>query len=289
LIPDYSASFSFHGEVTEEAAKLLGICEKVPITYKAGDQPNNAYSLNVLKSGEVATTAGTSGTIYAVSDVPLVDHQSKVNTFLHVNTTIEQPKHGVLLCVNGTGILNSWLKKLLGNFLDYHQLNELGAQSEIGARGLCFLPFGNGAERMLGNRNIGAHLRGMNFLIHEQKHVIRAAQEGIVFALAFGLNHMKEMGMSIDVIKAGHANMFLSPIFREAFVNINQVSLEIMDTDGSQGAARGAGVGVGFYRDHAEAFQHLKSLFTCIPDSSLEFQYRQAYENWLNALHHMLH
>ena len=285
LIADVVPSFSFQGKVNSEAAEILGIEAGVPITYRAGDQPNNAFSLNVLEEGELATTAGTSGTVYGVSTRAVYDPKSRVNTFVHVNHKQEDPKYGVLLCVNGTGILNSWLKKLLGGeSISYPEMNDLAAQVPIGSEGLKFIPFGNGVERIMENKSVDAHLSGINLLKHDRRHVLRAGQEGIVASLTYGFSIMKDMGLNLNTVKAGRANMFLSPLFREAFVNMNGVTLELYDTDGSQGAARGAGIGAGIYASPKEAFQGLEKLASKEPDPSLVSAYKEVYESWLDAL-----
>lgn len=285
LIADIVPSFSFQGKVNSEAAEILGIETGVPITYRAGDQPNNAFSLNVLEEGELATTAGTSGTVYGVSTRAVYDPKSRVNTFVHVNHRQEDPKYGVLLCVNGTGILNSWLKKLLGGeSISYPEMNDLAAQVPIGSEGLKFIPFGNGVERIMENKSVDAHLSGINLLKHDRRHVLRAGQEGIVASLTYGFSIMKDMGLNLNTVKAGRANMFLSPLFREAFVNMNGVTLELYDTDGSQGAARGAGIGAGIYASPKEAFQGLEKLASKEPDPSLVSAYKEVYESWLDAL-----
>jgi xylulokinase len=257
-IPRVLPSFSQQGNVTDLASELTGIEAGVPITYRAGDQPNNAFSLQVLKPGELATTAGTSGTVYGVCDKPLYDPKSRVNTLVHVNHTQENPSYGVLLCVNGTGILNSWIKKLLGRQkIDYPEMNVMASSAPIGAEGLVFIPFGNGAERIMQNKPVGAHLLGIDLLKHSKNHVLRAGQEGIVSALTYGFRIMQNMGMNLKTVKAGHANMFLSPLFRKTFVNMNKVILELYDTDGAQGAARGAGIGAGVFTSTSEAFEGL--------------------------------
>jgi xylulokinase len=285
LIADVVPSFSFQGKVNTEAAEILGIEAGVPITYRAGDQPNNAFSLNVLEEGELATTAGTSGTVYGVSTRAVYDPKSRVNTFVHVNHKQEDPKYGVLLCVNGTGILNSWLKKLLGGeSISYPEMNDLAAQVPVGSEGLKFIPFGNGVERIMENKSVDAHLSGINLLKHDRRHVLRAGQEGIVASLTYGFSIMKDMGLNLNTVKAGRANMFLSPLFREAFVNMNGVTLELYDTDGSQGAARGAGIGAGIYASPKEAFQGLEKLASLEPDNSLVIAYKEVYESWLDAL-----
>lgn len=285
LIADVVPSFSFQGKVNSEASEILGIETGVPITYRAGDQPNNAFSLNVLEEGELATTAGTSGTVYGVSTRAVYDPKSRVNTFVHVNHKQEDPKFGVLLCVNGTGILNSWLKKLLGGeSISYPEMNDMAAQVPIGSEGLKFIPFGNGVERIMENKSVDAHLSGINLLKHDKRHVLRAGQEGIVASLTYGFSIMKDMGLNLNTVKAGRANMFLSPLFREAFVNMNGVTLELYDTDGSQGAARGAGIGAGIYASPKEAFQGLEKLASKEPDPSLVSAYKEVYESWLDAL-----
>ena len=284
-IPETVPSFSIQGKISAAAAQETGLEVGIPISYRAGDQPNNAFSLQVLKPGELATTAGTSGTVYGVANTPVYDPKSRVNTFVHVNHSQSTPSYGVLLCINGTGILNSWLKRMLGgNSMSYEEMNTLATGAPIGSDQLAFLPFGNGVERILQNTPMGAHLMGLDLLKHDQKHILRAAQEGIVSALTFGFRIMKDMGMDLKTVKAGHANMFLSPLFRETFVQMNQVSLELYDTDGAQGAARGAGIGSGVFSSQDEAFLGLALLQTLAPDASHADHYEEVYQNWLARL-----
>lgn len=249
LLPTYHDSFGEHGAVSEAAAAELGIPAGAIISYRAGDQPNNALALNVLKAGEVAANAGTSGVIYGITEKPLYDHASRVNTFVHVNHTSNNPHYGVLACINGTGILNSWVRKLVGatatTLPDYVQLNELAMQAPVGSGGLRILPFGNGAERTLENQPIGGSIHGLDFNQHSAAHLLRATQEGIVFALNYGLDVMRQMGMHIGTVRAGAANMFLSPLFRQTFADAAGVQVELYDADGAQGAARAAAVGAG--------------------------------------------
>jgi xylulokinase len=285
LIPELKPTFSEQARVSKSAAEELGIAMGTPIAYRAGDQPNNAFSLNVLNPGEIAATAGTSGVVYGVSDVVKYDPQSRVNTFAHVNHTDDQTRLGVLLCINGTGILNSWIKRNAG-FADssYEAMNEVASTINIGSDGLVILPFGNGSERMLGNLNPGSWFANLNFNIHSSKHMARAAQEGIVFAFHYGMEIMKQTGIQPSVIRAGHANMFLSPIFRETLAGVTGATIELYDTDGAQGAAKGAGVGAGYYKSFTEAFASLKKIKTIQPDSSKQAVYQEAYKHWLNAL-----
>uniref|UniRef100_UPI0040481AB2 xylulokinase n=1 Tax=Algoriphagus sp. TaxID=1872435 RepID=UPI0040481AB2 len=284
-IPEAVPSFSLQGKVSASASAETGLEVGIPIAYRAGDQPNNAFSLQVLHPGELATTAGTSGTVYGVANTPVYDPKSRVNTFVHVNHSQRTPSYGVLLCVNGTGILNSWLKRMLGgNSLRYEDMNTLASKAPLGADKLTFLPFGNGVERILQNKPVGAHLLGLDLLKHEQGHLLRAAQEGIVSALTYGFRIMKDMGMNLATVKAGHANMFLSPIFRETFVQMNQVNLELYDTDGAQGAARGAGLGAGIFASEEEAFLGLTKLQTLAPNPAIADRYEEVYQVWLARL-----
>jgi len=284
-IPDVVPSYSIQGRVSAFASEVTGLEEGIPISYRAGDQPNNAFSLQALKPGELATTAGTSGTVYGVSDKPLHDPLSRVNTFVHVNHSVEKPSYGVLLCVNGTGILNSWLKKIMGAaHIDYDEMNNLGGSAPIGSEGLTFIPFGNGAERILQNQHVGAHMLGLDLLKHDKRHMIRAAQEGIVSALTFGFRIMQEMGLDLKTVKAGKANMFLSPVFRKTFVHMNKVVLELYDTDGAQGAARGAGIGAGVFANESEAFAGLELLETVEPNEHFYEPYEEVYSTWKNHL-----
>jgi len=287
LIPDIVPTFSIQGELSPHAANELGLHPGTRIAYRAGDQPNNAFSLNVLNAGELAATAGTSGVVYGIIEEANYDPKSRVNTFVHVNYEKNNPKYGVLLCVNGTGILNSWLKHNTGDF-DYPEMNNEASQVPIGSDGLMILPFGNGAERELENRDINSSIVGLNFNRHDKRHMLRAAQEGIVFALRYGFDVMKDMGMKMNVVRAGEANMFLSPVFREAFANTTGATIELYNTDGSQGAARGAGIGAGIYKDFEEAFTGLNTLMTIQPEMSLSGQYEDAYQNWKDVLNKVL-
>ncbi len=290
LLPDIKPIFGMQGEVTKPVADELGLKAGTPVAYRAGDQPNNALSLNVLNPGEVAATAGTSGVIYAVTDNAVCDPQSRVNTFVHVTHTDTDPRYGVLMCINGTGILNRWMRyQITGSDTSYEQMNEWAMDAPVGSEGLIFLPYGNGAERTLGNRDIGASLHGLNFNIHNRSHMLRAAQEGIVFSLNYGFEIMSGMGIQVNAIRAGHANMFLSPLFAEAFANTVGVAVELYDTDGAQGAARGAGIGAGIFADYATAFKGLEKRSVIEPGDSLRKQYLDAYNRWRDVLASILH
>ncbi|HCE56498.1 MAG TPA: carbohydrate kinase [Prolixibacteraceae bacterium] len=284
IIPEIVPTFSVQGKLSEAAAKELGLSAKTTISYRAGDQPNNALSLNVLNPGEIAATAGTSGVVYGVSEEIKYDPQSRVNTFAHVNHAAANPRLGVLLCINGTGILNAWLKRMLGESLSYEEMNQLAAEVGIGSGGLSVLPFGNGAERVLNNKNIGSVLSGINFNIHQKGHLLRAAQEGIVFSFKYGMDIMQQIGINASVIRAGKANMFLSPVFRDTLAGVTEATIELYNTDGSIGAARGAGVGAGYYKSFNEAFSNLKKLETVEPDNKKAAEYQAAYDNWKLAL-----
>nr|WP_294896425.1 FGGY family carbohydrate kinase [uncultured Pedobacter sp.] len=279
LIPKIKPVFSTHGTLSKEAAENLGLKNGVWLSYKAGDQPNNALSLNVTQPGEVAATAGTSGVIYGVTDQLLFDQQSRVNTFAHVSHTEEENRLGVLLCINGTGSLNRWIKNIAGD-LDYHTINQLSSTISEGSDGLSVLPFGNGAERMLNNKIVGAHLQDIDLNIHTQAHVFRAVQEGIAFAFRYGFDILKANGMQASVIKAGKANLFLSDVFAQSFVNITGVPVELYDNDGSHGAAIGAGIGCGVFASAGEAFANNKALKLIEPKAN---NLEEAYQKW-NAL-----
>lgn len=304
LIPEIRPTFAEQGRVCAAAASELGLAEGIPVTYRAGDQPNNALSLNVFNPGEIASTAGTSGVVYGVLGEVNYDPKSRVNTFAHVNHTADQTRLGVLLCINGTGILNSWMRRniapeekmslfqrmtpILDIFDDgpqpisYQEMNKIAAKAPIGSAGVSIMPFGNGAERMLENREVGSSIHGVNFNVHGKAHLLRAAQEGIVFSFKYGIDIMEQMGMSVKKIHAGHANMFLSPIFRDTLAGVTGAVIELYDTDGSVGAAKGAGIGAGIYKDNNEAFSTLERLAVIEPAHTQE--YTDAYELWKSNL-----
>lgn len=290
FIPEIVPVFGNQGEVTSTMAAELGLKSGIPVTYRAGDQPNNAFSLNILQPGEIAATAGTSGVVYGVTDQYAYDPKSRVNIFAHVNHTAEKARLGVLLCVNGTGILNSWVQKnLAGSKISYSEMNNRASQIPIGSEGLSIIPFGNGAERVIENQDPGCQFNNLNFNIHHSAHVIRAAQEGIAFSFKYGIDIMAEnTGLNVSLIRAGLANMFLSPVFRETLAGITGVSIDMYNTDGSEGAARGAGVGSGVFKSFTEAFAHLEKLSTVEADKSKKDEYNKAYDKWLENLNNIL-
>ncbi len=283
IIPRIVPTFSEQGRLSASAAAELGLEKGIPVTYRAGDQPNNALSLNVFNPGDIAATAGTSGVVYGVSGKVDYDPESRVNTFAHVNHSKDNPRLGILLCINGTGIANAWVRR---NFVPqgvmYDEMNRMAAEIPIGSEGVGVLPFGNGAERMLGNRETGCTMFGLNFNIHTWKHLVRAVQEGIVFSFKYGIDIMEGMGTRVGIIHAGLANMFLSPIFRETLAGVTGSTIELFDTDGAAGAARGAGIGAGIYKDNNEAFASLKRLAVVEPKD--ETRYAEAYGLWKTEL-----
>ncbi|MCK4923299.1 MAG: carbohydrate kinase, partial [Bacteroidales bacterium] len=282
--PPVVPTFSIQGLVTTKAAREFGIPSGIPVAYRAGDQPNNAFSLNVLNPGEIAATAGTSGVVYGITDQVKYDSKSRVNTFLHVNNTLTQQRLGVLLCINSTGILNSWLRKNVASQLSYDEMNSEAEKAPIGSKGLLFYPFGNGAERVLENKETSAQLAGLNFNVHSRAHMLRAAQEGIVFSFVYGMEIMQNTGINAKVIKAGKANMFLSPIFRNTLAGVSGATIELYDTDGSIGAARGAGIGSGLYKSFDIAFEKLKKVDEIKISPNDQKIYKKAYQTWKEKL-----
>lgn len=284
ILPEINPTFSVQGKLTADAAKELGLNAGTPVSYRAGDQPNNAFSLNVLNAGEIAATAGTSGVVYGVIDKINYDKLSRVNQFAHVNYTIDQPRLGVLLCINGTGIQNSWIRKQFGENLSYDSINKLAGNVPIGSQGITVIPFGNGSERVLQNKNIKGNILGLDFNRHTRDHLFRAAQEGIAFSLKYGVDIMKEMGLSISVIRAGKTNMFLSPVFRQTLSNVTEAVIELYDTNGAQGTARGAAYGAGYYKSFEETFRSLNKVEDIYPVAKNVEITLNAYNDWQTGL-----
>lgn len=288
LLSPVVPTFGIQARVNAAAAAETGLTEGTPIAYRAGDQPNNALSLGVFQPGEIASTAGTSGVVYGVLGEVGYDPKSRVNTFAHVNHTAEQPRLGGLLCINGTGILNAWMRRNVAAPLDYAAMNALAAEAPAGSAGVSIVPFGNGAERVLENKEVGCSVFGLDFNTHTCSHLVRAAQEGIVFSFCYGMEVMRGMGMNISTVHAGRANMFLSPLFREALATTGNAIIELHETDGSVGAAKGAGMGCGIYADEHEAFATLKKLEVIEPSAILQPAYAEAYARWKEHLNDLL-
>ncbi len=284
LLPEIVPVFGHQGGLAKEAAADFGLAEGTPVSYRGGDQPNNALSLNVLNPGEIAATAGTSGVVYGVTDAKKYDPLSRVNTFAHVNHDASDPRLGVLLCINGTGILNAWTKRMLGD-VSYKEMDELAESAPVGSDGITILPFGNGVERVLGNRQVGAQVAGIDFNRHDRRHICRAVLEGIVFSFIYGMEVMQETGIAIKTIRAGFANMFQSGVFCETLASVSGATIELYETDGSLGAARGAGHGAGIFKTLEEAFHTLEKRKEIVPQ---EGKHAEAYAAWKKHLETMI-
>lgn len=288
LIPEVLPSFSKQGRLTKAAAKAIGLVEGIAVNYRAGDQPNNALSLNVLEPGEVAATGGTSGVVYGVIDQHLYDDDSRVNGFAHVNHSPTDPRIGILLCINGAGIQYSWIKQqMAASSMSYDGMESLAASVSPGAEGLRILPFGNGAERMLKNKALGAQINNLQFNLHKRPHLFRAALEGIAFSFVYGMNILKEMGLNVQVIRVGNDNLFQSAVFSETISNLMGCRIEMMETTGAVGAAKAAGVANGIYSTIREAVSNNKLIKTYGP-LNMNGQYERAYQVWLTDLEKML-
>jgi xylulokinase len=281
-------SFGEQGKLQPAAAEILGVATGVPVCYRAGDQPNNAFSLQVMEPGEVAATAGTSGVLYGISDQPAFNQRSRVNSFIHVNHRLNNPRYGVLMCLNGTGILNSWLRREFFSDETYEMLNKGAASIPAGSEGVFCYPFGNGAERILENKNPGGLIRGLDFNRHNKYHLARAAQEGIVFALVYGAEIMQQMGLGLQRIRAGYANMFLSEVFSETFANCIGAPVELYNTDGALGAARGAGFGSGYYPRISDCFRGMEIIRQIAPQEKKAALTREIYTQWKRGLEEII-
>ena len=284
LLPNIVETFARQGKLHTTAAAATGLQAGTPITYRAGDQPNNALSLGVFRPNEIAATGGTSGVIYGISEQLMYDKQSRINGFAHVNHTANQPRIGQLLCINGAGIQYAWLKNQIAQRgTTYAEMEAQMQQISVGADGLRVFPFGNGAERMLGNKNVGAHIQNLQFNRHTAAHLYRAALEGIAFSFVFGGQILRDLGLIAKVIKVGNDNLFQSPTFAQTIANLMNCELQMMDTTGAIGAAKASGIGTGFYQNLEEATQFLQMQQVYHPEKNTE-AHQEAFASWKQDL-----
>jgi len=287
FLPEINQSIGNHGTVTNNAAQESGLIKGIPVTYRAGDQPNNAMSLGVLNPGQIAATGGTSGVVYAVSDKATYDSKSRVNGFAHVNHTPDVPRVGILLCINGTGILHSWMRNNVAKEISYPDMESLAALVEPGTDGLIIVPFGNGAERILENRDTGVHIGNLQLNRHGQAHLVRAGLEGIAFSFVYGFEIMKEMGVKPDVIRVGNDNLFQSKIFAQTVTNLLDCPVEVVNTTGATGAARASAVATGVYSSLEEAMAGLQTVAIYRP-GQFETATMEHYRRWVDYLERIL-
>jgi len=286
LTPNIVENFTNQGETTSRSAKETGLPVGIPITYRAGDQPNNALSLNVLKNGEVAATGGTSGVVYAVTNKLKSKESTRINHFAHVNYSNNNKLIGKLLCINGAGIMYKWLKKNT-SASSYEEMNNSADKIPIGSNGLVVIPFGNGSERMFNNKNIGTHFFNLNLNIHSESHLYRASLEAIAFSFVYGIEIMKDDGTQIKIIKAGNDNLFKSDIFSNTVSTLINHDIEIYNTTGSVGAARASGLIDGDFDKFGDFLSQNNHVKTYKPNKNNK-EYIKAYKNWKNELKTLL-
>ena len=285
MTPRIVENFTNQGIVSEKGAKESGLPVGIPVVYRAGFQPNNALSLNVLNPGEVAATGGTSGVFYAVTETN-VGKSTRVNNFVHVNYDEQKPKIGKLLNINGAGIQYRWLRNNLGDE-SYESMNEKAGKVAIGSAGLVVIPFGNGAERMFNNKNIGTHFLNLNLNIHNNSHLYRAALEGIAFSFVYGMECLKEDNATIKVIRAGNDNLFRSELFSNTVATLIGHEIEIYNTTGAVGAARAVGLSDGDFEKFGDNISNNDHVMTFLPSKNKE-EYLAAYNNWKKELEILL-
>ncbi len=288
IFPEIKDTFVKQGGLSRKAAGITGLAEGTPISYRAGDQPNNALSLGVFEPGEIAATGGTSGVVYGVTDQAIFDQQSRINGFAHVNYQKEIPRIGLLLCINGAGILYAWLRKQIGEGgLSYDEMEKLIAEVPTGSEGLRIIPFGNGAERVINNKQTGAQINNLQFNVHTKAHLMRAGLEGIAFSFVYGIRILQSLGMSTKKLRVGNDNLFQSQIFSQTIANLVGATIEVVQTTGAIGAAKAAAFGAGFYSDLKSAVGNTPIEKTYSPEKEIE-AHSTAYQNWENDLNHLI-
>jgi len=284
LIPEIVDTFSIQAKLSKSAAQELGLIEGTPISYRAGDQANNAISLGVIYPNTIAATGGTSGVVYGIVDHAKADSNSRLNSFAHVNHTSADPRIGVLLCINGAGSQYAWLKKQIADAnLTYGEMEMEARKVPVGSAGLCILPYGNGSERMLQNEYKGASILNLQFNIHGKAHLYRAALEGIAFSFIYGLEVMAQAGVEAEKMYVGNDNLFQSKIFAQTLSSLANADIEVIETNGAIGAAKGAGFGLGYYSSLDEAIGKPSVIKKYIPDIDTN-EYRKAYQKWRHYL-----
>ncbi|WP_299058861.1 FGGY family carbohydrate kinase [uncultured Polaribacter sp.] len=283
LVPDIVETFGIQSVVDKNGETESGLAAGTPIYYRAGDQPNNALSLNVFNPGEVAATGGTSGVVYAVTDSLSAKESSRVNNFAHVNYQKgAAARIGKLLCINGAGIQYRWLLNNLA-VNSYEDMNNLASKIPVGSDGVCLIPFGNGAERMLNNKEIGTRIVNMNLNNHHKGHMCRAALEGIAFSFVYGMEILKSDGIKPSVIRAGNDNLFRSEIFANTVATLIEQEIEIYNTTGAIGAARAANLHNGDFKAFGKAIMDNDHVMTFMPFKDKK-PYLEAYKNWKKEL-----
>ncbi len=282
MTPEIVDNFTNQCYSNEKGAAESGLPVGIPVIYRAGDQPNNALSLNILKPGEVAATGGTSGVIYAVTDQLKSKETSRINSFVHVNYSDLKPTVGKLLCINGAGIQYRWLRNHCGND-SYENMNTKAEAVAVGSDGLVVIPFGNGAERMLNNKNTGSHFLNINLNKHSHGHLYRATLEGIAFAFVYGMEILKNDNAQINVIRAGNDNLFRSEIFSNTVATLIGHDIEIYNTTGAVGAARAVGLIDGDYEAFGQNIMNNDYVMTYKPLEN-NTPYLKAYQNWKKEL-----
>ena len=240
------------GTLKPNVAGLLGLSPKTVVVGGAGDNAAGAVGTGVVATGRAMTTVGTSGTVFAYSDVPMMDEKARVYTFC---MAVPDAWH-FMGSVNSAGNSLKWYRNLFySNDMEYEEINKAAMASAPGANNLIYMPYLTGEQSPHFDLQCRAGFVGLS-ATHTKDDTTRAVMEGITYALRDVLTAIRESGINPSIMRmCGGGSK--SPFWRQLMADIYDMPVCLPDMNSENAAALGAAilasVGTGMYSSVQES------------------------------------
>lgn len=277
-MPDLRPSWEPAGTIGEEAAVALGLSRKCVVAAGGGDNMMAAIGTGNVTPGNVTVSLGTSGTIAACSNEPLIDDAGEIAAFCD-----STGKWLPLLCTMNVTLATEMVRALFG--MDVSELNDAAAHVMPGADGLMLLPYFEG-ERVPDVPDGTGVWFGSNARTATPGHFARAAMEGATLGMNYGFNRLKQLGIEPTEIRltGGGAK---SPLWRQMCADV--FNAPVVGCVEPEGAAFGAalqarwiiekpGNPAGMMADLARAWVAVEEPSRCFPDAENVALYERSQE-----------
>jgi len=229
-LPAVGSSRKACGMLSADLRRTWGLGE-VTVSAGGGDNMMAAIGTGNVRPGGVTASLGTSGTIFACAEKPVVDPEGEIAAFCDSND-----RWLPLLCTMNVTVATELFRKMFG--WDHERMEKEILSVPPGAGGLLFLPYLQGERTPNLPHGCGV-LHGMNTSNTTPAHVARAVMEGVTLGMAYGLRRMEQLGVKPDVIRltGGGSN---SSVWRQICADV--FGYPVVTLRSSEGAALGAAI-----------------------------------------------
>jgi xylulokinase len=276
FFPEVRESTDIAGYVTDQCAEETGLRPNTPVVYGCGDHMAQSIGNGVISEGWLTSNIGSGGQVSAYMERNRYDPRFRLHTFCHaVNQAYTI--FGATLCA---GMSVNWLKNKILRIDNYDTITKMAGEIKPGSEGLVYLPYLSG-ER---TPHMNPHAKGMFYglaLGHDNRHMVRAVMEGVVFSLKDSLCLLEELGITGGRIIASGGGA-LDDVWLQIQADIleKEVYTNQVGEQACLGACILAGIGAGIFKNGADACNHMVALKDKIyrPDKEAGEIYRKNYD-----------